>query len=134
MKSDADMPIYNDFACVPITLDLAQDIPSSTPDAVFKEVMARLKKQTRNAKFMGTAVGWSWLMGTYLFPLIKPILAWDPSSILSYSTAVFSSVPGPVTPFLLDDGVRKHKVKSLYYFVPGAGRIGLSISAITQAG
>ena len=69
-------------------------------------------------------------MGTYLFPLIKPLLAWNPSSIMSYSTAVFSSVPGPVTPFVLDG----HKVKSLYYFVPGAGRIGISISAITQAG
>jgi hypothetical protein len=40
-----------------------------------------------------------------------------------------------LTPYIIDQyGGKRHIVSSLYYFVPGAARMGFSISAITHAG
>ena len=134
MIYESDLPVHNDFASVPIVLDMKRDF-NGTDQQVFEELMKRIRNETRSAKFQCRALGWNWLMGSYFFALIKPVLAWKPNKIMAEFTAVFSNVPGPLTPYVLNPpGGQSHKVSSLYYFVPGAARMGFSISAITHAG
>ena len=43
MKTDKDFPIYNDFACVPLILDLVREFGEEDKAGLFKEVMRRLR-------------------------------------------------------------------------------------------
>jgi len=136
MKTDKDFPIYNDFACVPLILDLVRDFAEDYKAGLFKEVMRRMKAQTRSKKFQGTALGWDWLMKSYFMAMIKPLLAWQPWKVMTGFTAIFSTVPGPITPYIINRTYNDKSiiVRRLYYFVPGAARMALSISALTHAG
>ena len=75
-------------------------------------------------------------MKSYFMAMIKPLLAWQPWKVMTGFTAIFSTVPGPTTPYVIcpDYNDRKLYVRRLYYFVPGAARMALSISALTHAG
>jgi hypothetical protein len=50
MTKETDMSVSNNFASVPIVLNLARDFEGDNQQ-VFKELMARIKSETRSAKF-----------------------------------------------------------------------------------
>ena len=49
-------------------------------------------------------------------------------------TAIFSPVPGPLTPYVINYDEKRLEVTHIYYFVPGAARMAFSLSALTHAG
>jgi hypothetical protein len=50
MTKESDMTVKNDFASVPIVLNLARDFEGDDKQ-VFTELMSRIRKETRSAKF-----------------------------------------------------------------------------------
>jgi len=75
--------------------------------------------------FLG--IGFYYMM-KYFVGLLRYKMVNDPSRICNNYTSVFSCVPGPKKPWVIQD-VNVHEV---FYFVPGAGALGCGIGVLTH--
>jgi len=74
--------------------------------------------------FLG--IGFYYMM-KYFVGLCRYFMIYDPKQICNNYTSVFSCVPGPRKAWILQG----HKVREIFYFVPGAGALGCGIGVIT---